>query len=140
MPQDHSDVAADLYEGSLAIGRQAIDAGLFEVAFHALSAALHCAERLEDVARVQAIDDVARETQQRIDREHPDHRIGSRAASDRGHTPLFNTLSLHAQALAARLRGVDAVASANRVSGLERHPGRHTSDTPPQGSGGTSTA
>ena len=120
MPQNSGHEAANIFEKSLEIGRRAIDAGLFEVAFHCLSAALHCAERLDDVARAKTIGDLADETRRRIDREHPDHRIGSKAAADRGHTPLFETLGVHAKAVALRIRGVDAVAEANRASGLEK--------------------
>ena len=141
MPHESGHDAASIYESCLAIGRQAIDAGLFEVAFHSLSAALHCAERLDDLARTKTIETIADETQQRIDREFPGHRIGSKAAGDRGHTPLFKTLGIHADALAARIRGADAVgAGADRVSGLQNRRGGHTLDTPPKASGGSSTA
>jgi len=100
---------------------------------------LHCAEYLEDLAHAKTIEDLAHETQQRIDRENPHHRIGSKAAADRGHAPLFKTLGLHAQSVAARIRGVDAVAGANRASDRESHRRRATSDTPQKGGGGTST-
>ena len=139
MSHASGNVAASIYERSVESGREAIDAGLFEVAFHCLSAALHCADYLDDLARAKKIEDSADETQQRIDREHPDHRIGSKAAADRGHAPLFKTLGLHAQSVAARIRGVDAVAGANRASDREAHRRRGASDTPRKGGGGTST-
>ena len=131
--------AALLYDQFLATSRTAIDAGLFEAAFHGLSAATHCADVLGDVARIHEIERIADKTQDQIDSEKPDHRIGSKSAADRGQQPLFRTLMLHTQAMAARIRGTGAVAAAAEVSRAERNRRGHTQETPAKESGGNST-
>lgn len=120
MSQQQSDQPADaLYDRFLAATREALEAGLFEAAFHGLSATLHCAETLGEIARVHEVERLADETQSHIDREEPDHRIGSNAAAARGQQALFRTLVVHAGAVAARIRAADAIASAGRVSAAE---------------------
>ena|SRR5687767_787170 len=82
----------DLYDRFLNLSREAFAAGNFSAAFHGLAAALHCAETLRDVDRLQIIAEEAERQLGVIDAEHPHHRIGSAAAARRGHSGMYRSL------------------------------------------------
>jgi hypothetical protein len=84
----------------------AADAGEFEVAFHALMAALHAAERVgKDAASAESLTEIMRvgaAHAAKIEKVKPQHQLSRNAAKARGHTSLYDTLQLHANA--ARMR------------------------------------
>lgn len=84
----------------------AADSGQFEVAYHALMAALHAAEGIDkEPARADAITEierVAREQSARVEKLKPVHQLSRMAAGARGHKSVYDTLLLHVKS--ARLR------------------------------------
>jgi hypothetical protein len=110
------------YEALLAIERGALAAGQYEIPYHALAAALHCAEAARDLAGAERVAALAEEHRRRIDAEEPPHRFGSRAAAQRGHPGVFEQLVGQAPALLARLEGAEALKRAPRLSWPDREP------------------
>ena len=90
--------AHNLYGRLLAINRLAFSEAHYEVAYHALAAAMHSAcdggdrERLLDVQRV------AMQQRDWIDTNHPNHRLSSHSAQARGQHSLFAMLERQAEA------------------------------------------
>lgn len=74
----------------------------YEVAYHALAAALHAGESLSDQETCRLIERYAEECRQHIDLRAPAHRLSSRSAQARGHESIFRQLAVTAQS--ARLR------------------------------------
>ena len=74
----------------------------YEVAYHALAAALHAAESLNDQETCRLVERYADECRQHIDIRAPAHKLSSRSAQARGHESVFRQLGVTAQS--ARLR------------------------------------
>jgi hypothetical protein len=83
----------------LRIGQQAFEAGHYEVAYHSLMAALHCASDDADEARVRRVELAANEQQAWIDRYVPSHRLSSYSAKSRGHLGPYSNLKRQAAAV-----------------------------------------
>ncbi len=84
----------------------AAGSGEFEVAYHALMAALHAAEGIDkEPARANGITEierVAREQSAQVEKLKPAHQLSRMAAGVRGHKSVYDTLLLHLKS--ARLR------------------------------------
>ena len=87
--------AFDLFNAARAVDQ-------YEVAYHALAAALHAAASLNDHETCRLIERYADECRQHIDIRAPGHRLSSRSAQSRGHESVFRQLAVTAQS--ARLR------------------------------------
>jgi hypothetical protein len=74
----------------------------YQVAYHALAAALHAGEALNDQETCRLVERYADECRQHIDVRAPGHRLSSRSAQARGHEGIFRQLAVTAQS--ARLR------------------------------------
>ncbi|MFL5518019.1 MAG: hypothetical protein ACJ8DJ_17820 [Gemmatimonadales bacterium] len=93
--------------------------GHFGVAYHALCAALHCAEDLADLEMATAVQERAERQQAELDRTEPPHPLSTAGASRRGTNPLFTTLGRTAHAACARIKG--QLAQAHSQSVRSRH-------------------
>ena len=93
--------------------------GHFGVAYHALCAALHCAEDLADLEMATAVQERAERQQAELDRTEPPHPLSTVGASRRGTNPLFTTLGRTAHAACARIKG--QLAQAHSQSVRSRH-------------------
>ena len=87
----------------------AAESGEFEVAYHALMAALHAAEGVgketasaAGIAGIAEIERVAGEQSAQVEKLKPIHQLSPAAAKVRGHKSVYDTLLLHAKS--ARLR------------------------------------
>ena len=127
--------AVALYDAVIAAAASARQAGLYEVAFHALSAALHCAEAVGDLDRVRYVSQQATEIREWMSRNDPHHPLGTESARLRGQTDVFSTLIVHAQSVTTRLRAAKAVERARTQSTVARHVVAPPPDTP--GAGGS---
>jgi hypothetical protein len=88
----------------------AFGAGQFEVAYHALMAALHCAEGTGDTGRLTEVAQFARETQATIDTTAAAHRLSTQSANTRGHQSLFTVAAVMADAARLRLESESRLA------------------------------
>jgi hypothetical protein len=78
------------------------EAGEYEVAYHALCAALHAAESLHDDESCKEVQARAKECREWIDTRDPGHKLSTRSAQSRGHEGIFRQLEVTAGS--ARLR------------------------------------
>jgi hypothetical protein len=92
------------YEQLLALNQAAFAGGHHEVAYHALMAALHCAEQARDLSRLADVSRRCREQLQAIDRIAPAHRLSSQSARAAGHRSVFEMGASTADAAALRLQ------------------------------------
>lgn len=99
-----ADNADDLYTRLLTINTDAMEGRLYEVAFHALTAALHAAEVRGDAERFDAVKRLAERQLEHIDKHEPEHRFSSRSAAERGQHPVFATLARQAHTRALLVR------------------------------------
>jgi len=98
--------AFDLGQGYgqfLAASEAAFAAGHYEVAYHALMAALHCAEQAADTDRLEEVAQVARRHQQALDAQSPSHRLSSQSSAQRGHRSVFEAGAVTAESARKRL-------------------------------------
>ena len=90
----------------ITVSNAAADGGEFEVAYHALMAALHAAERVgKDAGNATAlaeIERVAKAQSDRVEKIKPPHQLSRAAARNRGHTSVYDTLLIHTHS--ARMR------------------------------------
>ena len=113
MPTDS--VTVGLYDSLLAEHETARSAGLLEVSYHALAAALHCAEALDDELRVRHVQTLAERLRSGLDREHPQHRLATESAGHRGQSSVFATLAVQAESIAIRLRAARVMTRSRSV-------------------------
>jgi hypothetical protein len=106
-----------IYDSLLADADASWDLGLAEVAYHALAAALHCAEALKDESRVKHIKAEADRLRTHVDLDQPPHRLATASARERGQLSVFATLVGQADAIAARLH---ASRAADRARAIKR--------------------
>ena len=95
---------ADPYIQLLAISQEVFDAQLYEVAYHALMAALHCADSAQDEDRLIEVATVAQAQRDRLATESPHHLIAPQAAERRGHRSVYDSLLLQVTAMQLRVR------------------------------------
>lgn len=90
MPSDNDLI--DIYEQLMAISRNMLQSRHYEVAFHALQAALHCAEDLHDEQRLVAVQQEAQSQIDTIDSTDPQHRMSTQESLQRGGQSLYALL------------------------------------------------
>jgi hypothetical protein len=71
----------------------------FEIAYHALAAAMHCAEGLRDRALLAEVQRLAEEQRHWIDSHAPEHRLSSRNAMTRGNDSIFASAARQAHVM-----------------------------------------
>lgn len=108
-----------LRESGLALYAAARKEGEYEVAYHALCAVIHAAERLQDAGACTLVERLANETRETIDGADPAHRVSSHSAAGRGHESIFKQLAV--TAAAARLR-MEAEAITRKQKGRPKAP------------------
>jgi len=92
-------IERDSYARLLVINRQAFSEAHYEVAYHALAAALHAAGDAADATRVRQIQNLAIQQRDWIDEHRPEHRLSSTSARGRGQQSIFFMLERQAAAL-----------------------------------------
>jgi hypothetical protein len=87
----------------LAVHESSFHLGEYEVSFHALSAAAHAAQRLEDLEMLEHIATLSREKLGWIDAHDRQHRLGSQSAGRRRHQSVFEQLAVTATTMGKRI-------------------------------------
>jgi hypothetical protein len=82
----------EMYEHLLAISREAFREGSFEVAFHALCAAMHRAKDKKNVPYLRELLQEAEQHMQLIDTGYPNHPLPSSSAASRKHESIYRSL------------------------------------------------
>jgi len=102
-------LAAKLTDELLSESRLALDAELYEVAYHALAAALHGAEAAKDDGRVREIQAEATRQQNAVDARSPNHRLSRNAGRERAHGGWFDALAIQATSVLSRHHATEAL-------------------------------
>jgi hypothetical protein len=96
----------DLYQRLIAINHEAFTGGEYDVAYHALKAALHCVQTLHDVQGLGEVARVAEEQLACIDSQYLADEHWTPSAKKREYPSLYHTLARQAEALMqAEVRG-----------------------------------
>ena len=74
----------------------------YEAAYHFLMAAVHIADKTSDMKLLNDVCRIAADYGAAIDASRPEHPLSSRAARTRGQTPVYESLQVHAKAVALR--------------------------------------
>jgi hypothetical protein len=82
----------EMYDQLMDINKEAFAQGRYEVAYHALAAALHCAILLEEQTLLTALEHRAREQSDWIDASASDHPLSSQSASLHGNRSVYTSL------------------------------------------------
>lgn len=98
MPDTSGNQQGDMYEQLMAISQEALMNQHYETAYHSLAAAMHYAQDLGDQERLLAVESVAKEHQNLIDTQTPEHRMATQAAVNRDRTSLHQMLARQAAA------------------------------------------
>lgn len=98
-----------IYSELLQLNRQLFEGGEIPIAYHALAAALHCAEALEDVDRLGEVSSLAKQQGDWLDKKDPQSRFSNKSASARGNTGIFASAAHQANAAATRIAADRAV-------------------------------
>jgi hypothetical protein len=110
-----------LLDQLLEIHRSAWEIGEHEVAFHALSAAAHAAERLRDEAALTRIAQLSRDELAWLTRHDPGHRMASGIAT-RKHQSMFEQLAITASSMRQRIRGEQLIEEARETAARAVQP------------------
>jgi hypothetical protein len=86
------------YSSLMAINRQAFARAHYEVAYHALAAALHSACDDQNRDRMRDVQETATRQGAWIDTHRPEHRVSATSARSRGHRSMFAMLENQAEA------------------------------------------
>jgi hypothetical protein len=101
MPQACS--PRELLDDSLTLHDHCSGAGLAEASYHALAAAMLCAQATSSRKAIDLVIELAHVRQRAIDAERPSHPLSTREAHARGAIPLFVSLATAAQAIRGSL-------------------------------------
>ena len=113
---NHEQALRDLYRRLTAINQEAFTAREYDVAYHALMAALHCAQTLKDAHGLGDIERTAQEQLAWIDSHAPDYEHSTSSAHKRGHLSIYHTLARQA---GTRVRIIQAEAKLHSTGSAE---------------------
>lgn len=92
-----------LYRKLIEANAEAFARQEYEVAYHALMAALHLVDHAGDEAQVEVIGRLARKQDEALEAVRPPHHLSRSAAAGRGQSALFATMRVHVDAVRLRL-------------------------------------
>ena len=92
------------FQQLMAINEASFADGRYEVAYHALMAALHAAQDASDVEHLRAVERAAEQQQVRIDAEAPSHRLSSHEAKKHGALGIYRMAARQASARASMVQ------------------------------------
>lgn len=90
---------SDVYQRLMRINQETFADGHFNVAYHVLAAALHCAQSLNDIQGLVEVEWVANQQMEWIDAHHPEYEHSTQSSSGRGNTNIYHNLARQARAL-----------------------------------------
>jgi hypothetical protein len=88
---------SDLCQRLRAVNHDAFTVEEYDVAYHALMAALHCVQTLKDVRGLGEIARTAKDQLAWIDSRHPEYDHSTQSSQKRGHPSIYHNLALQAE-------------------------------------------
>jgi hypothetical protein len=95
---------ADLFEQIVRISRKAFAEERYDMSYHLLAAALHCAQDEKNLERLHLVERLARESLEWIDENAPNYEYSSRSSGRRNALNIFLSLSQQANAAATAIK------------------------------------
>jgi hypothetical protein len=102
---------SDLYQRLMSINQEAFTLDQYDIAYHTLMAALHCAQTLKDIAGLVEVEHVAYKQLESIDAHHPEYEHSTQSASKHGHPGIYKNLIKQAR---TRVRMIQQEENRNR--------------------------
>jgi hypothetical protein len=96
---EHECTVSDLFQRLMGINQEAFACEEYDVAYHALAAALHCAQSLKDEQRLGDVGRAANEQLAWIDSYHPEYRYSTQSSSRRGNLNVYSNIVRQAKAI-----------------------------------------
>lgn len=93
-----SNLNNNLYQRLMSINQEAFAGQRYNVAYHALMAALHCAQDLDDSQGLAEVERVANEQSSWIDAHHPEYEHSTQSASKRNNSSIYVNAARQAHA------------------------------------------
>lgn len=87
-----------VYDHLMVISQKALETGHYEVAYHALAAAMHYARDESNIERLARVETIAQAQQDWIDARDRKHWMSRQSATQRGVKSLYDTLARQARA------------------------------------------
>lgn len=81
-----------IYEQLMALSKQALTGAHYETAYHALTAAMHCASDLSDEEYLAKVEQEAKAQRDWIDSHAPEHRMSTKSAAKHQGKNLYDIL------------------------------------------------
>src|SRR5215831_3652729 len=88
----------DVYARLIQINQETFDGAQYDIAYHALSSALHCAASLKDVNYLVEVERLADKELAWIDAHNPEYEHSIRSSAERGLTSIYTNLVTMANA------------------------------------------
>ena len=90
---------SNLYQRLMSINQEAFAGEYYNIAYHALAAALHYAQSLNNEQSLSKVERVAEEQLRWIDLHHPEYRYSTQSSSNRGHPNIYANLIRQVKAM-----------------------------------------
>jgi len=87
-----SETSSNIYEQLMLLSNQALTSGHYEAAYHALTAAMHCASDLSNEEYLARVEQEAKAQRDWIDSHAPEHRISTQLATKHQGKNLYDIL------------------------------------------------
>ena len=94
----------ELYKRAIDMNCLAFEGEGFDIAYHALMAAIHCGQTLGDVEYLAEAERLARNQLLYIDTHSPEYRHSTKSAASRAHVSVFETAAIQARAKISMLK------------------------------------
>ncbi|MCL4297016.1 MAG: hypothetical protein KJ077_14860 [Anaerolineae bacterium] len=94
----------DLYQRLIQINQEAFAGEYYDVAYHALAAALQCAQHLKNIQYLVDIERLANEQLNWIDAHHPEFEHSTQSAAERSHKSIYYNLASQAKTRALMIQ------------------------------------
>jgi len=88
----------DVYARLIQINQETFDGAQYDIAYHALSGALHCAATLKDVNYLVEVERLANKELAWIDAHNPEYEHSTRSSAGRGLRSIYRNLTTMANA------------------------------------------
>jgi hypothetical protein len=111
---NQEDRKLELYSQLLVISQEALTNGYYEAAYHALTAALHCAQTEGDIDRLEEVAKLAGEQLAYINRHAPNSVMSTQAATSRRGVDMYAVLRRMSNARAQMVRDAQRRAEIRR--------------------------
>ncbi|MGL4621595.1 hypothetical protein [Chroococcidiopsis sp.] len=118
----------EIYESLMALSNQALTSNHYEAAYHALTAAMHCASDLGDEQYLTRVEQEAKAQRDWIDSHTPEHRMSTQSTNKHHGKNLYDMLARQATAQIAIAKQRNRLNSNRHFLSQEVHLGKFSQE------------